>query len=151
MDKKMNEIVEFVARYYREGAFSARRGWRQLGLTTLQWWRTRWAAAAAVVVALTATAGIYAYITSSPSEARQPEAAPVTEKVTPIGEVSRKIEFADTPLVDVVKEIERVYEVRVVNLPKDGDYRLTLSYEGTAKDLVETINELLGISLRIEE
>lgn len=59
----MNESVEFVARYYREGAFSARRGWRQLGLTTLQWWRTRWAAAAAVVVALTATAGIYAYIT----------------------------------------------------------------------------------------
>lgn len=151
MDKKMNESVEFVARYYREGAFSARRGWRQLGLTTLQWWRTRWAAAAAVVVALTATAGIYAYTTSSPSEARQPEAASVTEKVTPIEEVSRKIEFADTPLVDVVKEIERVYEVHVVNLPEDGDYRLTLSYEGTAKDLVETINELLGISLRIEE
>lgn len=151
MDKKMNESVEFVARYYRAGAFSARRGWRELGLTSRQWWRTRWAAAAAVVVALTATAGIYAYIVSSPSEVRQPEAVPVTESVTPIGEVSRKIEFADTPLADVVKEIERVYEVRVANLPEKGDYRLTLSYEGTAKDLVETINELLGTRLRIEE
>lgn len=151
MDKKMNESVEFVARYYRKDAFSARRGWRQLGLTSFQWWRTRWAAAAAVIVALTATAGIYAYIVSSPSEARQPEAAPVTEKVTPIEVVSRKIEFTDAPLADVVKEIERVYEVHVVNVPEKGDYRLTLSYEGTAKDLVETINELLGTSLGIGE
>ena len=66
-------------------------------------------------------------------------------------DVSRKIEFTDAPLADVVKEIERVYEVHVVNVPEMGDYRLTLSYEGTAKDLVETINELLGTSLGIGE
>lgn len=151
MDKKMNESVEFVTRYYRKDAFSARRGWRQLGLAYPQWWHTRWAAAVAVIVALTATAGIYAYISSFHSATRQPEVTTVSGTPATGVDVSRKIEFTDAPLADVVKEIERVYEVHVVNVPEKGDYRLTLSYEGTAKDLVETINELLGTSLGIGE
>ena len=58
--------------------------------------------------------------------------------------------FNDTPLAEVVKEIEKVYDVRLTSLPEE-EYRLTLSYEGTAEDLVATINELLGTHIEIEK
>ena len=49
-----------------------------------------------------------------------------------------------------MKEIEKVYDVRLTSLPEE-EYRLTLSYEGTAEDLVATINELLGTHIEIEK
>ena len=62
---------------------------------------------------------------------------------------SSRLEFTDASLKDVVKKIESVYEVRIVNVP-DTDIRLTLSYEGTAEDLISTINELEGTQMRVE-
>ena len=45
-------------------------------------------------------------------------------------------------------EIEKVYGVKLGNVP-DDDIRLSLSYEGTAADLVDTINDLLGTEIEI--
>ena len=60
-----------------------------------------------------------------------------------------RLEFTDAPVSRVVQKIENVYGVRLSNLPPD-DPRLTLSYTGTAADLVETINTMLGCDIRIE-
>lgn len=59
-----------------------------------------------------------------------------------------RIEFHDAPLKDVASDIERVYDVKINNVPA-GDIRLTISYEGTAADAVETINDLLGTNLTV--
>lgn len=37
----------------------------------------------------------------------------------------------------------------IINVPQT-EYRLTLSYEGTAADLIQTINDLLGTDLQID-
>lgn len=109
--------------------------------------------AAAIGGALVASAAVFTYIVPEregvdkvPTEQ---VGMPAAESPAPVMEV-KKIEFADAPLARVVDEIESVYNVRVTNVPVEGDYRLTLSYEGTAEDLVEAINDLLGTGLAVE-
>ncbi len=65
-----------------------------------------------------------------------------------IEEKTAKIEFKNTPLKEVVAEIERVYQVRIENVPQE-EILITISYEGTASDVVETINELFNTKLNI--
>lgn len=60
------------------------------------------------------------------------------------------IDFTDAPLGDVVKDIERIYGVKISNIPTET-YSLTLHYEGDASELVTIINELLNINLQIED
>ena len=59
-----------------------------------------------------------------------------------------RLEFSNASLSEVTDEICRVYGVTLANIPIE-DYRLTLSHEGNAYDLVETINELLGTDIVI--
>lgn len=61
-----------------------------------------------------------------------------------------RLEFNDAPLSEVVDGVENAYGVTLTNVPED-DLRLTLSYEGTAQDFIETVNELLGTEIRIEK
>lgn len=151
-DRKLENSVDFVARHYRRDAFSAKDGWRRLGLTSRVWWHTRWAAACAVTVALAASAGVYVWMSG---DAPEVSTTPVVEAPTtqqPTEPKSCRIEFNDAPLDRVVKEIEEVYGVKVINQPADSDgYRLTLGYEGTARDLVAAINDLLDINMEVEE
>ncbi|MCM1518510.1 MAG: DUF4974 domain-containing protein [Pseudoflavonifractor sp.] len=151
-DKKFEDSVDFVVRNYRHDAFSVDKGWRRLGLTHRVWWRSRWAAACAVTVALAASAGIYAWLSvSAPTVTTLPATETVMPEAAPTAPKRSRIEFNDTPLDRVVKEIEAVYGVTVTNVPEGGDYRLTLSYEGTARELVATINDLLDIRMEVEE
>ena len=51
----------------------------------------------------------------------------------------------------VVEKINETYNVKVTGLPESPEeYRLSLHYEGTASDLVETINEILGTELTVK-
>lgn len=63
----------------------------------------------------------------------------------------KRIEFADTPLDSVANRIEEVYGVKVHGRNSTDTMRLTLSYEGTAQDLVEAINLTLDTHLSISE
>ena len=66
--------------------------------------------------------------------------------------VVRAIDFDDTPLPVVVARIREVYGVDVAGMPADAaKYRLTLHYEGNVADLVESINEILGTQMTVEE
>lgn len=151
-NSKFDESVSFVASRWRKDAFSVERAMDRLGLEKKRsiLWR-RVAAAAAGVVVLGASAALYFALNEPP--AHRVEEPVVNEIATPeVSPLERndRIEFTDAPLAEVAKEIERTYGVKVGNLPT-GEYRLTLSYEGTATDLVATINELLDTDFTVSE
>lgn len=151
--KDFEDSARFVAAHYRPGAFSERRAWQRLGIGHRAIWGLSRRAAAALIVGavLTVSACVLTFVVPQFTDRPTADKPGVTEKtVAPAhkGDV-RKIEFTDAPLSEVIAEIERVYGVTVTNRP-EGDYRLTLSYEGDVDSLIETINQLLDISLTVE-
>lgn len=152
-NSQLEKEIHFVAGHYRRHAFVVSDGWRRLGIAGRSWFNTRIAAAVAVGVVLTVSAGIYTWVNYIAVEPQSGAVQPVVDSSpSDIETMPRvvRIEFTDAPLCDVVSEIEEVYGVRIVNAPRE-EYRLTLSYEGTAEELVETINEILGTKLEIKE
>ncbi len=54
-------------------------------------------------------------------------------------------------LADVVVAIEQTYNVKLSNVPASSKQRITMSYSGTADDVVETLNELFDLHITIED
>lgn len=154
MDKneKIEKSVRFVARHFSPEAFSRAKAWQRLGIPAVSVSRfqlprsLKYAAVGIGVVALTASAIL---LINRDASAPVTEGAPA-ETVVPSAPVSSTLRFNDTPLTEVVKAIEQTYGVRVTNIPAE-DYRLTGVYEGTADDILATINDLLGTNLEIEK
>ena len=147
MDEKE---IKFIAERYRSGRFSADKGWKRLGIRPVSIWRKyRVAAAVAAAVVITASAVVIYEVNTVPT-ATQPEQVdtPTVVKDNAI----KVIDFENASLATVVERIKEVYGVDVVGLPESPeDYALSLHYEGTATDLVETINEILGTNLKVEQ
>ena len=145
-----NKEIKFIAERYKKGRFSADKGWNRLGIRPASIWRKyRVAAAVSAAVVLTASATIIYRVTTAPSVSPETEISlpAVVDK-----DAVKIIDFENTPLTVVVKRINDTYGVKVAGLPESPDeYRLSLHYEGTASDLVETINEILGTELTVEE
>lgn len=147
----MNEtkIIEFVAKHYRTGKFSADRGWKRIGIAGRFWnWKRISAAAAVGVVVVSAAAfAVYEnYFAETTSQQHE-----IINTATPAYMV-KSIDFENAPLPRVIKSIENTYEVRISNLPDEAEeYNLSLHYEGNAFELVETINDILDINLKVEE
>ncbi len=148
--------IKFVVRHYRRNAFAPRRAWTRMGLRKQSGTRSilKIAAAAAVLVAVTATAAVlirnayFSFSSSTPEEIRNVQPA---LQESPLATV-RAIDFDNAPLPIVIDRINEVYGIEITNLPADtGSHRLTLHYEGNAAELVETINEILDINLLIKE
>ncbi len=155
MSEKQKESIRFVIRHYSAGAFKAGRGrWHEY-IPAEPWWRRRGIAAAAgcVVLAAAASAGLYFGLSPSkqvPETTSPPPVVQQPDSVCGSTERSIAISFRDAPLKQVCSEIENVYGVELAGIP-DTDTTLTLEYEGTAYDLVCTINDLLGSNIRIDE
>lgn len=147
----MNEDnnIEFIAKHYRKGKFNADRGWKRLGIAGRFWnWKRISAAAVVGVVVVSAAAfAVYEnYFAETTSQQQE-----IINTVTPAYMV-KAIDFENAPLPRVIESIENTYEVRISNIPDDAeDYNLSLHYEGNAFELVETINDILDIDLKIEE
>lgn len=141
--------ITAVAQRYRSGAFSVKEGWQRLGLGSAPWWSAKKiAAAAAIAVVVSATAGIF--IHNSLQEAAPTEITP-SSPTAPRYAV-RAIDFEDAPLPIVLETIKETYGVEIVNIPDNADtFKLTLHYEGNADDLVETINDIFGTEIAIKE
>lgn len=145
----MEKQIDFIARHYRRGRFSAKAAWRSMGLAPASpWRRLRVAAAIAGVVVLSATAAVlynvYPARDTAPAAMEAPAPGPLTEV--------RIIDFENAPLTDVVASIEAVYGVRVENIPAVPEgYELSLHYEGTPTDLIATINDILGTEMTVRE
>lgn len=154
MDKndRIEESIRFVARHFSPEAFSRTKAWRRLGISAVSISRfqlrrsLKYAAVGIGVVALTASAIL---LINRDASAPATEGSPA-ETAVPAAPVSPTLRFNDTPLTEVVKSIEQTYGVRVTNIPAE-EYRLTGVYEGTADDILATINDLLGTNLEIEK
>ncbi len=146
--------VDFIARHYEEGRFSEKEGWKRLGIVSpIRRIFVRVAASVAGVAVLSATAAIVwrNYAAEAPQSETVPADTVQQTVVAPECQV-RVIDFENAPLPEVVEKISEVYGVSISEVPADArDYHLSLHYEGNARDLVETINELLAIELKILE
>lgn len=145
---KMEKSFEFVTRYYRPGAFRP-----TTVFVKIRHWRPITVAASIAGVVLVAAAMVYT-LTMQPSQAPETPTTVVEPTQQSYIEqapesVVKRIEFTDEPLAVVVQAIEETYGVKVSGLEADDDTRLTLSYEGNAIDLVETINDLTGKDLSV--
>lgn len=147
---KSNEI-DYIARRYRKGRFSANAGWRRLNIApSIKCRRFRVAAVVAATVIISATAAIL-YREYSINDASQQTMPVKTVTVSPLAEV-KVIDFENAPLQEVINKIESVYSVKVENIPAHPDeYELSLHYEGTPADLISVINEILGTNMTVTE
>lgn len=142
--------IDFVTRHYRSDAFKP-----IMRFAPTVWWRRRPAIAAAVAAGvLAASAGIYMLMPHADTQDAPPEPK-VVSTVQPTAthdenQIAR-LEFTDTPLPEVVKSIEETYGVTIEGYEDHRDLQVTLSYEGTATDLIETINLTLGTELSIKQ
>lgn len=148
----MNEDqeIKFIADRYRRRRFSVNKGWRRLGIApSTRWKRMRIAAITGGIIFLSATAAViyrqYAVNETTPIEMTHPE-------TTPSAYIVKVIDFENTPLPLVIDRIKEVYNVEIINIPDNAvDYKLSLHYEGTAIDLVETINEILNTQMAVKQ
>lgn len=151
-DSDVNREISFVAKYYKEGLFNADKTLRKIkpALRKIWTWQ-KIAAVSCIIVTMGASAAflIHDYYISEPRQNNIEEtAAPIPTSKS----ISKVIDFDDTPLPIVIEQISLVYGVEISNIPIDAEnYRLSLHYEGNASDLIETINEILGINLKINE
>ncbi len=148
--EELRESIKFVSDHFKMGSLLPQKGWKRFRLAHhISFSRRNVAAAGIVAVVLAASASIY-YFTApsghSPSEETFEHVSMMNE--LPGEAKTAKIEFKNTPLKDVVAEIERVYEVKIANVPREN-IMVTISYEGTAADVIETLNELFNINLII--
>ena len=151
--ESFRESIRLTAEHYDPQAYDSRRAIASMPFGVRERRLRFRTVAASVAATLLAAAAVVAVVEFN----RQPTPAPVPVEKTapapkPVEDLSKKVErleFTDAPVSRVVQKIENVYGVRLSNLPPD-DPRLTLSYTGTAADLVETINTMLGCDIRIE-
>lgn len=147
----MDKNLKFIVRHYRKGMFAVEPALRRVKGRKFVWWtRTRIAAACAVGAILTASAVLFVhngYLSERDQTIQDTEQATV-----PATRVVRIIDFEEAPLSDVVAKIKEIYGVEVTGLPADPDcYTLSLHYEGSAIDLVETINDILDTDMTVIE
>ncbi|MDE7406800.1 MAG: 50S ribosomal protein L23 [Muribaculaceae bacterium] len=156
--EKTDRRLDFVTGHYRDDAFDVDAGWRSVSGrlwhgNVRPWFISRRVAAAiAAGVVLTASACLltWTFVTQTDSQAEIQSAEVTASDKSKVATEVKRIEFVDATLPEVIEAIECIYGVKVTNMPAE-EYRLTLSYEGTAADLIATINDLLGIGLKIEE
>lgn len=153
MTDKTKDSLRFVTRFYSPGALHPDTSFIRKGLP---FWKRHAVPASIIGTTLLAAAAVSTYLALNLTHPQTAE--PVKKNETTVfsassiptsGEV-KKMKFEDASLHDVVKEIEKEYGVKVTG-ETEGQPRLSLSYEGTAEDLVAAINDLLGTNLSIEK
>lgn len=151
MTDKIKHSLDFVVRFYRPGAFRPD-GW--FIETPLPFWRRHAVAASIIGTVLVAAAAVTTYVVlDHHSPATHTAPVPTTESPSveiPVAVEVATVEFENASLSEVVAAIENTYGVKVTGM-SNTDTRLTLHYQGTAEDLVETINDLLGTNLKVEK
>lgn len=145
-NSKTEESIKFVVSHYAVKSFDLKDARRGLPFRRLI--RRRRIAAAITVVALTASAGVYMALKPD-NHITHPETMTDPGVVLPTAEKNIRLEFVDTPLSQVIQTIEAAYDVKIDNIPADTTVTLTLSYEGTASDIVSAINMILQTDMTI--
>ena len=153
MTEKMKKSLQFVTRFYSPGAL---RPDDSIIRERLPFLKRHAVAAATAGASLAAAAAFTAYLTlytpghhtENPEQTVETTVKPIDE--APAAKTIKEMRFEDAPLPEVVKAIEEAYGVKVAG-ETEQQPSLTLSYSGTAEDLIDAINDLLGTKLRIEK
>ena len=151
MTEQMKNSLRFVTRFYSPGAL---RPDESFITESLPFWKRHAVAASIIGVTLLAAAAASTYLILNHAQP-QPDIQETETTVSPIEETPKtetvkEMKFEDAPLPEVVKAIEKAYVVKVTG-KTEGQPNLTLSYKGTAEDLVAAINDLLGTNLTVEQ
>lgn len=147
---KTEESIRFVTRHYQDDTLLPREGWQRFSVSHhISSLRRNVAAACIGAVVFAAAASIYYFNTRPdiPATVENMNVQPSETAGVPEQRIER-IEFHNASLKEVVAEIERVYGVTIGNVPSE-EMSITISYEGTAQDVVETINDLLTLNLTV--
>ena len=145
--------IDFIARRYRHGRFAVEPALRRIVPASGRWsTRMRVAATVAVVVVMSAAAALIINnnysISSDPVTGEVEQTAPAQTPET----IVRVIDFEETPLPVVIDKIKEVYGVEITGIPKNAaDYTLSLHYEGSAVDLITTINDILDTEMEVKK
>lgn len=151
MDMKDNKEINYIAKHYQEGRFAVEPALRRIRPEALRRWSpVRIAAALAAAVVLSATAAVLVhndfFMDSKPTVEQETTESVAAEAVV------RVIDFEEAPLPEVVEKIKEVYGVEVAGVPENADgYVLSLHYEGSATDLLETINDILETDMTVKK
>lgn len=148
---KDNKEIDFIAKHYRKGRFDADKALRRIKpVRRFRWTAARTVAASALIAVVGATAAIIyntGYFTTSSESIEQTQSVIVAPET-----IVRVIDFENAPLPVVVEKIKEVYGVEVIGLPANAKaYKLSLHYEGTAIDLLDTINDILDTDMQISD
>lgn len=151
MDIKDNKEIDFIASKYRKNIFDTKAALRRIKpVKGFRSYITKVAAASIVFAVVGATASILFFTDLFNSVPEQPENTATELPISP-ERIVKVIDFEDAPLPLVIEKIREIYGVEVTDLPHDAEtYRLSLHYEGTAIDLVETINDILDLNMRVD-
>lgn len=143
--------IDFIADYYKDDIFSPEKGWRKF-MSAIGMRRKRFgiAAALAAIITVTATAAIISY-ENHRNEVDAVECISENNDAACVEEPGI-LSFDHTKLTDVVEIVETKYSVEIGNIPANSDdYELTLRFDGTPSELIEAINEILGLQLTLSE
>lgn len=149
--KDLEREIDFILKHYKVGLFNTEKALRKIRPSIRKIWSwQRIAVASCVGIVLVATAAIL--VRNSYLYEKETEIETTVSPVVPLESVSKVIDFDDAPLPIVIEQINSIYNVEIENIPEDADdYRLSLHYEGNVKDLLESINEIIGTNLKIKE
>ena len=149
--KDLDREIGFIARHYKAGLFNTEKALRKIRPTIREIWSwQKIAAASCILIVIGATAALL--IRDSYNSEKPTEIENTQSPVIPLESISKVIDFDDTPLPVVIEQINLVYDVEIRNIPPEAEsYRLSLHYEGNVIDLIDSINEILGINLEIEK
>ena len=151
--KDFDREIGFIAKHYKAGIFNTKKALRLIKPMRNIWSWQRIAVASCIIIVLGATAGLL--IRNSYNTDQTEKLQEIENKISPkipIESVSKIIDFDDTPLQIVIEQINLVYDVEISNIPANAeDYRISLHYEGNVVDLIDSINEILGINLEIKK
>ncbi len=146
-----NKEIKFIAKHYKKGLFAVDPALRRIRPSATLWW-TRSRIAAACIAAVVVTAAAAVYLHNEYFSVKGTDIQELHQVDLPAAEVVRAIDFEEASLTEVVQKIREVYGVEVTNLPSDPDqYTLSLHYEGSALDLVDTINDILDTDMKVIE
>lgn len=151
MTEKMKKSLRFVTKFYSPGALRPDDSFITEGLS---FWKRHAVAASIIGVTLLAVAAVSTHLVLNHTQP-QPKIQKTETTVSPVEETPKietvkEMRFEEASLPEVVKAIEDAYGVKVAG-KTEGQPSLTLSYKGTAEELVAAINDLLGTNLRIEK
>lgn len=145
MKETKDQELRFVVSHYEAGRFSPEEALKKIGREPRRRSLKRWVAAAASVACIAVFAAVFTWQAAKP--VAQPSPLPAGQTAPPTTEAAvASFHFDNTPLPEVLKQLERHYGVQLQ--VSDSNRCLTGTFRGeTLDDIVRMIEEVLDVDI----